>query len=515
MAQEKNFAWLDDAVFYEIYPQSFYDTNADGIGDFQGIIEKLDYIRSLGCNALWLNPCFASPFGDAGYDVSDYYTAAPRYGTNADLKRLFEAVHEKGMHILLDLVPGHTSWEHPWFKASMRAEKNEYTDRYIWTSSAWEAPEGMECLRGISERDGACALNFFAHQPALNYGFYKPDKPWQQAMDDPGPKATREEIKNIMRFWLGMGCDGFRVDMAGSLVKNDPEQKGTIALWQDMRAFLDREFPSAVLVSEWGQPDRSIAGGFHMDFLLHFGPSHYTDLFRSETPYFAGNGDISAFIEKYLESAARAGGKGLICIPSGNHDMPRLAHFIHGGKQKIAFAFLLSMPGAPFIYYGDEIGMRFVEGLASVEGGYRRTGARSPMQWDSTTNAGFSAAPTDKLYISLDPKPDRPTVQAQLADPDSLFHEVQKLIAIRKENPALGNRGQIEFVYAEKSAYPLAYLRTAQGQKVLVVLNPSEKAVSFPCAYTPKKTIYAFGGEAKAGNGTLEVPPETAFFFEV
>lgn len=170
--------WLENAVFYEIYPQSFRDANGDVIGDFQGIIEKLDYILDLGCKAIWLNPCFQSPFGDAGYDVSDYYTTAPRYGTNEDLKRLFQAVHERNMHILLDLVPGHTSVEHPWFKQSMLAERNAYTDRYVWTDSVWEQPDGQECLRGISPRDGACAVNFFSHQPALNCGYYKPEKSW-------------------------------------------------------------------------------------------------------------------------------------------------------------------------------------------------------------------------------------------------------------------------------------------------------------------------------------------------
>lgn len=212
--------WLDNAVFYEIYPQTFCDTNADGIGDFQGILEKLDYIRDLGCNAIWLNPCFQSPFGDAGYDVSDYYTAAPRYGTNQDLKRIFQAAHEKGMRVLLDLVPGHTSIEHPWFRESMKPERNAYTDRYVWTNTVWERPDGMDCLRAVSQRDGACAVNFFSNQPALNYGYYKPEKPWQQPVDAPGPRATLEAMKDVMRFWLGMGCDGFRVDMAMSLVKN-------------------------------------------------------------------------------------------------------------------------------------------------------------------------------------------------------------------------------------------------------------------------------------------------------
>ena len=378
----KQLQWLDNAIFYEIYPQSFKDTNADGIGDFQGIIEKLDYIRELGCNALWINPCFLSPFGDAGYDVADYYSVAPRYGTNEDLRRLFDEAHKREMHVLLDLVPGPTSVEHPWFKESMKPEKNDYTDRYVWTNSVWEEPQGMGSIRGISARDGSCAVNFFSSQPALNYGFMNPSLPWQQPMDAPGPRATLEELKNIMRFWLSMGCDGFRVDMAGSLVKNDPEGLGTIRLWQEVRAFLNEEFPAAAMVSEWGEPDKSLQGGFHMDFLLHFGPSHYNDLFRCEEPFFSdrGKGDVSAFVKKYIENYEKSERKGLICIPSGNHDMDRLSRSIHGDNLKIAFAFLLSMPGAPFIFYGDEIGLRYIENHVSVEGGYNRTGSRSPMQ---------------------------------------------------------------------------------------------------------------------------------------
>ena len=140
-------------------PSLFLDTNGDGIGDFQGIIEKLDYIKELGCNAIWMNPCFASPFGDAGYDVADYYQAAPRYGTNADLKRLFNEVHKRNMHILLDLVPGHTSVAHPWFKESCKADRNEFTDRYIWTDSTWgqleEYGKSVRYLRerGLSDRE--------------------------------------------------------------------------------------------------------------------------------------------------------------------------------------------------------------------------------------------------------------------------------------------------------------------------------------------------------------------------
>lgn len=225
--------WLNHAVFYEIYPQSFCDSNGDGIGDIQGIISKLDYIEELGCNAIWMNPCFDSPFVDAGYDVRDYYKVAPRYGTNEDLKQLFIEAHQRNMHVILDLVPGHTSIESDWFKQSCKAEKNAYTDRYIWSDTVWNAPVGVGSItgwyRGGYDRDGAAALNFFTAQPALNYGFYEKDEgqDWQQDMNDAGPLATRDEIKNIMRFWCGLGCDGFRVDMAGSLVKNDPDKAGT------------------------------------------------------------------------------------------------------------------------------------------------------------------------------------------------------------------------------------------------------------------------------------------------
>ena len=505
-------AWLENAIFYEIYPQSFMDSNNDGIGDFKGIIQKLDYIKELGCNAIWMNPCFDSPFGDAGYDVADYYKAAPRYGTNDDLKLLFEEVHKRGMHILLDLVPGHTSTEHKWFKESLKAEKNEFSDRYVWTDSIWEEPEGMGCIRGISDRDGSCAVNFFSHQPALNYGFYNPDpqKKWQQPMDAPGPQSTLQAMKDVMAFWLKMGCDGFRVDMAGSLVKHDENSKGTISLWQNVREFLDKEFPDAAMISEWGEPDKSILGGFHMDFLLHFGPSHYNDLFRCEQPYFSsrGKGTAFEFIKKYKENYEKSDKKGLICIPSGNHDMDRLARHLSVEEMKVAFAFLLTMPGAPFIYYGDEIGMRYVENLISVEGGYGRTGSRSPMQWDNSTNAGFSLAPKENLYVPQDESQDRPTVENQIKDENSLWKEVQKLIKIRQENRTLQNLAEIEFL-SDGSTYPLVYQRIEKTtqEKITVILNPSEKE----CSYEIKDGQIICSNSSKAqidkNDGKIFVPP--------
>ena len=509
--------WLDNAVFYEIYPQSFLDTNADGIGDFQGIINKLDYIRDLGFNALWLNPCFLSPFGDAGYDVADYFTAAPRYGTNEDLKRLFAEAHSRGIHVLLDLVPGHTSIEHPWFRESMKPERNEYTDRYVWTDSVWEAPEGMGCLRGISQRDGSCALNFFTCQPALNYGFNQRTRPWQQSPEDEGPRATLNAIMDVMRFWLTMGCDGFRVDMAASLVKNDPGNEATIALWQKVRAFLDAEFPEAAIISEWGEPEKSLRGGFHMDFLLHFGPSHYNDLFRCEEPFFSdrGLGDASAFVEKYLETREKAGAEGMICIPSGNHDMTRLSRHVEGEQKKLAFTFLLTMPGAPFVYYGDEIGMRYLEGLTSVEGGYERTGARSPMQWDGGVNAGFSAAPREKLYIAQDPAADRPTVRSQMDDPDSQLNQVKQLIALRQSHPALQNRGSLTFVSNGAPRTPLAYIREGEGERLLIAINPFREAADFSCGEPLEAPLYTFGGSAAQTGHKITLPPVSAGVYRI
>ena len=234
-------SWLKNAVFYEIYPQTFYDTNGDGIGDLQGIIEKLPYVKSLGCNAIWMNPCFDSPFKDGGYDVRDYKKVAPRYGTNEDLKNLFAAAHEKGIRILLDLVPGHTSEEHAWFVESGKEQPSEeYAHRYIWTENAFCRGDGMPFIGGEQPRDGTYIINFFKCQPALNYGWREIHEPnWQQPIDAPAPMATREALKDIMRFWMAKGADGFRVDMADSLVKNDGDEKlGTMGGWKDITSLL-------------------------------------------------------------------------------------------------------------------------------------------------------------------------------------------------------------------------------------------------------------------------------------
>lgn len=512
--------WLEESIFYEIYPQSFCDSNGDGIGDIPGITQKLDYVKALGCNALWLNPCYLSPFGDAGYDVADYCQVAPRYGTNEDLVRLFQEVHKRDMHIILDFVPGHTSTEHPWFKESCKAEPNEYWGRYIWSDNIWVDVADYEgisgSLRGLYPRDGSVAVNFFSNQPALNYGFANPTEPWQSAVDSPEALGTRQAMKDAMSFWLSKGCDGFRVDMAGSLIKNDYDKAETIKLWQDMRAFLDKEYPNAVLISEWGEPDKSLMGGFHMDFLLHFGPSHYMDLFRCEHPYFSreGKGDAYSFVETYMKNYGMTNSKGMICIPSGNHDMERIRKYLDQEELKLVYAFLMSMPGVPFVYYGDEIGMRHLN-LTSVEGGYDRTGARTPMQWDDGKNYGFSEAPMEKLYTLQDLSEDAPVVSRQMTEQNSLWHEIQKLTKIRREFPALCASGHIEFVYCQPEKYPLVYLRSHGGDKILVALNPGREAVSCQCPYEMGEVVYTLGSGLKIEQGVLHIPGESAGFVTV
>lgn len=508
--------WLEKTVFYEIYPQSFYDSNGDGIGDIPGIIAKLDYVLNLGCNALWLNPCFLSPFGDAGYDVADYKKVAPRYGTNDDLKALFEEAHRRNMHVILDLVPGHTSVDHVWFHESCKAERNAYSGRYIWTDSVWKDVSNYGgisgSLRGISDRDGSVAVNFFSHQPALNYGFANRTEQWQSAVDSPEALATRQAMKDVMDFWLAAGCDGFRIDMAGSLVKNDPDSKETIKLWQDVRQFMDSKYPDAVMLSEWGEPDKSLEAGFHMDFLLQFGPSHYNDLFRCENPYFSsdGKGDASEFIAYYIKNYQKSNGKGLMCIPSGNHDMVRLAHYLNPEEIKIAYSFLLSVPGVPFIYYGDEIGMRHLK-VTSVEGGYERTGARTPMQWNNNKNYGFSQADPDRLYTSQDMSEDAPVVSNQMGKNNTIWSEVQKLIAIRKAHSALCASGKIAFI-SQGDKYPMVYLRYDDKEQILVVINPSSNDMSIVCPYKVQEIIYNLGEKPKIEDGIMTVPHESACF---
>lgn len=487
--------WVKNAVFYQIYPQTFCDSNGDGIGDLNGIRSRLPYLKSLEIDCVWLSPFYVSPFRDAGYDVADFYTVAPRYGTNEDARLLFAEAHNLGIRIIIDFVPGHTSQDHPWFKSSCQPEPNKYSNWYIWTNGTWF--DGMEqyssqFVQGYCDRDGNFMTNFFVHQPALNFGWGEsdPKQPWQLPVDHPDILELRMEMIRIMRFWLDMGCDGFRVDMAGSLVKRD--KHGRIAeFWGQVREMLDSDYPDAFIIAEWSHPASAIAAGFHADF-LHWVPS-YNDLFQLENErnrfahghsYFdkAGKGNIAGFLKMYQEHYSKTQESGYISLPVGNHDLIRIRNCGRDEQDlKIIHTFLLTMPGLPFIYYGDEIAMRQLPNTKPKEGAYgTRAGARTPMQWDTSANLGFSSASADKLYFPVDSAPDAPTVAAQDTVSDSFLNFMRKLIRLRRNEPALAANAGFTAIYAEENAYPFIFSRDTNDTKIMVILNPADRPESAP-----------------------------------
>jgi glycosidase len=473
-------AWLADAVLYQIYPQSFADSNGDGIGDLNGIESKLDYLAWLGVNTVWLNPCFASPMRDAGYDVSDYYAIDPRYGSRDDLAKLVDSASRKGIRVLLDLVAGHTSDQHEWF---VRSADDPSDHRYIWADR--QAP-GFQPSPG--SRPGFYLPNFFPVQPALNFGYGRmaADEPWRQPVDAAGPRENRQALRDIMDYWLRTGIAGFRVDMASSLVKDDPGKLATAALWRELRGWLDHAHPEAALFSEWAQPQVSVPAGFHADFFLHFGSSQaFRSLFhngavhdhsyRTRPCYFDGSGagTVSEFLAEWATAISVIGDGGHIVLPTANHDFPRLVAGSRTASQaRAALVFVLTWPTLPAIYYGDEIGMQYQPGLPDLEGsvlglswaGYNRAGSRTPMQWD--------AHDPEVTYLPPHPSPTRPNVADQQADESSMLHLVRALIELRKSNPAFGPTGAVEIL---NPGYPFVYRR---GDRFTVAMNPSFDSVA-------------------------------------
>lgn len=472
--------WLHDAVIYEVYPSAFADSDGDGMGDINGITEKLDYIRSLGCNTVWINACFCSEFRDGGYDVTDYYRVAQRYGTNDDMRRLMAEAHKRGMHILLDLVAGHTSDRHPWFQQSSSIVSNEFSDRYIWTQDSTICPDKFVCsMRSDTTRNGNYLKNYFAFQPALNYGYgiVDPAHPWEEPVDAPGPTATRRELMRVMDFWMDMGCDGFRIDMAGSLVKNDPTLTATRRLWTEVRHHFQSRYPNGVLLAEWGHPDRAASIGFMADFLFQYGIDGWRDMFcnetgvfRRETCYFEsqGRGNPERFIRSLTQSLDSLGDRAFLCVPTGNHDVQRLNCGSRNTADEIkaALAFILMMPGIPCVYYGDEIGMRYRESMPDIEGSVikagNRAGSRTAMEWQR--------------------------VAEQLSDSSSILCLVRRLLSIRQHYASAGAKATIEFLTAARY-YPMAFLRShpSERESLFVCINPTGNTVS--ARYDTRKDI--------------------------
>ncbi|MBQ1826451.1 MAG: glycosylase [Erysipelotrichaceae bacterium] len=426
-----------DMIAYEIYPTSFYDSNNDGTGDLAGVTAKLDYIANMGFNAIWLNPFYRSPFRDGGYDVSDFFDVDPRFGTLQDFDELIAEAHKRKIRIILDLIAGHASSEKPDFIQSAEPERNEKSDLFIWNDNVWNLEPGYRLISGMHQRNGCYLVNFFAHQPAFNYGFNRiSNRSWQMSYKDKRTLQAREYILNILRFWLARGADGFRVDMADSLVKNDDDKKATIEVWKWLFSRIRREYPQAFFVSEWSNPQQALQAGFDADFVLDHWDNFYHRFFRSNSQTRGKaviNGADAEFALKDMrwrfEKAEEY--KAYLALISGNHDTHRIANYLDERQLRIFYMMLFMLPGIPFVLYGDEIAMKTSD-LSSKDGGFQRTGTRTPMNWDnSLRNHGFSNTDSE-LYLPVNE--DNPyDVRGSLEDPDSLYNFIRNLIRLRHE----------------------------------------------------------------------------------
>ena len=487
--------WLENAVFYQVYPISFFDSNGDGKGDLQGIIQKADYLQDLGVTCVWLNPIYKSPFKDAGYDIADYMQIDKRFGTMEDLQAVIDTFHARGIRVILDLVIGHTSNKHPWFKKSATAKPNKYWDYYVWTENLFQDHPGL--IRGLHDRDGGYLPNYYASQPALNYGFENPDpeKPWQMHYTDERLRPLREELLQVMRHYLDMGADGFRVDMAGHMIKggstfeesklfdhSDEGLNGIKWFWNQILPVLRAEYKDAVFVAEWCLPQIAIAKcGFDVDILAHDNVA-FNDLLRNEpgenlVPYYErgddyfspnGKGTMKNFVEYTAYLYDQMGNKGMFTTATGSHDEIRMSIHKDEAMIRCIWAFLLTYKNVPFVYYGDEIGMEHNFEL-SKDGGGIRTGARTPMQWTKGRNRGFTTSRSP--YLPTSNKKGQ-SVEEQLADPNSILNCAKELIALRKTCPALFISAKQTFL---ETGYPAVYTREGGGQKITVLLNPSNE----------------------------------------
>lgn len=547
--------WLRDGVIYQVYPSSYKDSDGNGIGDIRGVISELDYIESLGVRAIWFNPLFVSGWIDGGYDVIDFYRVDPRFGTNNDMVELIEKAHAKGIKVMLDLVAGHTSDKHPWFIQSSQDTNLQYSDYYIWSDRLPDAkaekdletmlkdPNYMQntigkWMKSEYPRNKFYMKNFYACQPSLNYGYANPDpsRPWEQGVDAPGPKAVRQELKDIIAFWYGKGVDGFRVDMANSLVKNDKDKKEIMNLWREIREWSDKNYPDHVLMAEWGSPKYCLAAGYNIDMDLNSTKAHNRRMYFDRKhqadggSYFSLNGgqpsvrDLygNAWPENKIDSKTTAAEMlkeyydyftdclestetmGYFATITGNHDHLRINMGARNtpDQLKVMLTWVLTMP-MPILYYGDEIGMRSLVDLPNVEGanhnGKERSGARTPMQWTSGETAGFSTCSPDKLYLPVctewSPATSYPqyldwkknfeagkvkpiakgeiTVESQDKDPESILNWTRELIALRKSSEALLADSKFIPIFNESQPYPMVYLRSNGKETFLIALNPT------------------------------------------
>jgi maltose alpha-D-glucosyltransferase/alpha-amylase len=489
--------WYKDAIIYQVHVRTFYDSNGDGIGDFQGLEQKLDYLKELGINAIWLMPFFPSPLRDDGYDIADYNAVHSSYGTLEDFRKLLGSAHDRGIRVIIEMVLNHTSDQHPWFQESCRSQDNPRRDWYVWSDTDTRYKGTRIIFLDTETSNWAWDPisksyywhRFFSHQPDLNY-------------DNP---AVREEMWNVMKFWLEMGVDAFRLDAVPYLVEREgtncenlPE---THEILKDFRQRLDQQFPDRMLLAEanqWPADLRPYFGDgdeFHMAFHFPLMPRMFmgvkledrkpiTEILQ-QTPEIPSSCQWCLFLRNHdeltLEMVRDMERDYMYDTYAQNKTMRlnlgirrRLAPLLDNDRRRIELmnGILMSLPGTPIIYYGDEIGMGDNINLGD------RNGVRTPMQWNGGWNGGFSRAEPNSLYapLILDPVYGYPAVNvlSQKGSEHSLLFWMQRIITVRRSTGVFG-RGSIEFLYPTNHRI-LAYVRRLGNETVLAVNNLSNAA---------------------------------------
>jgi maltose alpha-D-glucosyltransferase/alpha-amylase len=489
--------WFKDAVFYEIYVRGFYDSNSDGVGDFSGLTEKLDYLAWLGVDCLWLLPMYASPLRDGGYDIADYYAILPEYGTLEDFRAFLDAAHSRGLRVITDLVVNHTSDQHPWFKDASSAPDAPKRDWYVWSDTPEKYREARIIFTDTEKSnwtwcEGVQAFywhRFFSHQPDLNY-------------DNP---EVRQAMLDAVDYWLDFGIDGFRVDAVpylyereGTNCENLPETHGFL---KTLRAHVERRHPNALLLAEANQwPEDVVAyfgagDEFHMGYHFPIMPRLFMALRQEDrhpiveilerTPDIPSNCQWGMFLRNHdeltLEMVTDEERDYLYNEYAKDRRMRlnvgirrRLASLLDNSRRRIELlhALLFSLPGSPFVYYGDEIGMGDNIYLGD------RDGVRTPMQWSPDRNAGFSKADFERLYFPVINNPvygyQSVNVESQMRYDSSLLNWMRQMILLRKEHHVFG-RGAMRFVKPENRKI-FAFVREYEGDTVLCVFNLSRFA---------------------------------------
>jgi maltose alpha-D-glucosyltransferase / alpha-amylase len=489
--------WFKDAIFYELHVKAFYDSDGDGKGDFKGLMEKLDYVQDLGVDCLWLLPFFKSPLKDDGYDISDYQALHPDYGTLKDFRRFLREAHRRKIRVITDLVVNHTSDQHPWFQEARRSPRSPKHNFYVWSDTDKQY-QGARIIFTDTEVsnwawDPVASKyywhRFFTQQPDLNY-------------DNP---RVIDALWRNMRYWLDMGLDGFRLDAVPYLVEREgtncenlPE---THAALKEFRRRLDADFQGKVFLAEANQWPPDVRPYFgegdecHMAFHFPLMPRIFMALRREErrpieeilqqTPAIPDECQWGIFLRNHDELT-------LEMVTDEDRDYMyreyakdprmklnigirrRLAPLMENGRRQVELlnSLLFTLPGSPIIYYGDELGMGDNIYLGD------RNGVRTPMQWNSDRNAGFSRADPAKLYspVVMDPIYGYQgiNVEAQLRTPTSLLNWMKRLIRVRKKHPVFG-RGSFQVVRCDNKKI-FAYVRQWQNETALVVNNLSRFA---------------------------------------